>query len=675
MTDFLDVVVSGAITASQEWPWREIEAWTSAIGQEHDALAGRPITRLLEALAPTATQAIVESTFRWPSTGAVWIGGQRATYASKTDGTLDGLVYPWPRDPRATIAAWTPIVLDPQSIPADELPEVAISHLDAACRNTSPATAVSPYLSTVSNVVGLPLIAGWDANDWRAALSWAANIARDRRPVIDGFLRRLFASQEIAVAVTLSTSDPTRITAAAAFVTEDDIGRWLTLDGHDGTFVIDTVADSGLYCTLSRIGGGPYGLAPAWWSQSETTTARLLAYAIVEDPRRAPSLDVQLWVLTSQVPPSYLQPPAAWLLYRTETAAFAVGDRLVGQTSQASALIAALDDNGTTGALELQDYDDSTPFISGEIIVSTRPDGTTGGSATANGSPGDQLLAYDTEGTGFVVGDTVIGETSNCIADVVGVQDDGTTGLLALRFIEAPPRWIDGEDLEVDGAVISTADGGSIARHVPYSRWLIYNGSTQDPVVGELLTGTFSAATGIAAEVVLGTGFGAVRMTDITGVWSADDSISGSLGANGDANGATGDHLLLYPGGGTFAVFDEVTGATSGAVGILAGLQTIGALALQWTGVGGVATAYYLDGEDLLVDGAVAAVANGDSITRERPTGEPNGGHLMADVSVDGTGKYPIYLRGQDANPELESLLDRMVAGGVRVRCVYGPAA
>ena len=690
MSAYLDIVVSGTVTPSSEWPWGELEAWTSAVGQEVEALAGRAMTRLLEPLGATATRAVVESTFRWPAAGSGWVGGQRISWTSKTDGTLEGLTYPQPRDPRETLPAWTAVVLDPQSVAAGDLPEVFMSALDAACRNTSPATATGRALAIVSDVIGLPFIASWNADDWRAALSWAANIARDRRPVIDGFLRRLLHSSEVATAVTLSASSPQRLTAASAWVTVDDVGRWVTIDGKSGTYVVVAVDEtSGLWAEVSRLGGGPWGLAGAYWTTSASTTARLLAYALVEDPRTPSRLTVQLWRSDLAVPPTYLQPPSAWLLYTGETSAFAVGDRLTG-TSGASATVAVVVDNGTTGALGLHDYDPTiVAFGDGDLLVSTRPDGTLGGVATANGSPGDQLVAFDGETNGgFSVGDEVQGQTSNAFATVVGRQSNGSAGLLAVVFLEAPRRLVASEALKVQTGTLpdgtptyetrGTVGSGSLSR--AGRQWLLYDSNTTVPVVGETITGGTSGATGVVTAVRDFTGAGAVQLREVTGVFLDGEALTGGAGADGNANGQAGDHLVDYTGetAGGYAVNDVVLGASSLLSGVVVGLQddgTTGWLVIQSEGDGGTATAYYLDNENLVVSALTRGVANGDSRSRERPAGQPVGGMLMRDVAINGAARHPIYLRGTGADPELAALLDRMMAGGTDVEVVWGPAA
>jgi len=681
---YLDIVVAGAAAQSTEWPWGELEAWTSALGQEIEALVGRAMTRLLEPLAPTATRAVVESTFRWPAAGAGWIRGQRVRWTSKTDGTLEGLSYPEPRDPRDTIAAWSPVVLDPQSVAPSELPTAFMSALDAACRNTSPATATGRDLKIVSDLLGLPLIASWNADDWRAALSWASSIARDRRPVIDGFLRRLLRSFEIPQTVSLSASQPQRLTAASAWVTVDDVGRWVTVDGRAGTYVVVAVDETaGLWAELSRLGGGPWGLAGAYWTGTTTTTARLLAYALAEDPRQPARLTVQLWRSDLTVPPSYLQPPSAWLLYQDETSAFQVGDRLESANG-ATATIAVLVDNGTHGALGLHDYDPSgEAFGDGDLLVSTRPDGTLGGVAVANGAPGDQLLAFDGEtGGGFALGDEVVGQLSNTIATVTGGRTNGSAGLLALAFVEAPRRFVDGETLErADGSDLDPrADADGYSRVRRGRQWLLYDGSTTTPTVGEVMTGGTSTATGIVTDVVDVGGTGAVQLRDVVGVFVDGETLTGGLGADGAVNGQGGDHLVTYDAetGGGFAVGDRIHGASSGVWGVVVGVYdagTTGRLAVQSDGDGGAATAYYLDNEALSVGGSTRGLANGDSRLRERPAGEPVGGMVLRDVAIDGTSRHPIYLRGSGADPELAALLDRMMPGGTDVEVVWGAEA
>lgn len=76
------------------------------------------------------------------------------------------------------------------------------------------------------------------------------------------------------------------------------------------------------------------------------------------------------------------------LLYESQTANFAVGNILAGETSGATAVIASDTDNGTTGSLTLENI--VRIFQDGETIVD---DG--GGSATTNGVVGGKYLPFE----------------------------------------------------------------------------------------------------------------------------------------------------------------------------------------------------------------------------------------------------------------------------------------
>ncbi len=80
-----------------------------------------------------------------------------------------------------------------------------------------------------------------------------------------------------------------------------------------------------------------------------------------------------------------LEMPFYSISYDAETTAFTVGEYVTGGTSGATATVACIDDNGTTGNLEFKDM--SGTFQDNETIT-----GSTGGSATVDGTLSDALL-------------------------------------------------------------------------------------------------------------------------------------------------------------------------------------------------------------------------------------------------------------------------------------------
>lgn len=68
-----------------------LEAWTGAVGDEVGYMLSAPSTRLTTALAPSDTEASVESTLHMLDAGIIYIRGERIAYASKTGTRLLGL--------------------------------------------------------------------------------------------------------------------------------------------------------------------------------------------------------------------------------------------------------------------------------------------------------------------------------------------------------------------------------------------------------------------------------------------------------------------------------------------------------------------------------------------------------------------------------------------------------
>lgn len=116
-----------------------------------------------------------------------------------------------------------------------------------------------------------------------------------------------------------------------------------------------------------------------------------------------------------------------YLLYDAETAAPAVGDVIVGETSKAEAEVVAIDDWGTEGLLTLGSVkgtfqDNENLQVGGSTKVVT------------NGTVGDTYVTYDAEGgTPPGVSTTMLGGTSGAKRILRGIQDDGTTGKLVLQ--------------------------------------------------------------------------------------------------------------------------------------------------------------------------------------------------------------------------------------------------
>lgn len=111
--------VSGSLASvapSPGFPLGMLEALTHAYGREAQALHGRLMTRVWQAIAITDTSVLVESTLGWPDSGQFWCDGILFTYTSKTDGSFLDVTS---RERPVDIPARTEVVLHVPSAPPE----------------------------------------------------------------------------------------------------------------------------------------------------------------------------------------------------------------------------------------------------------------------------------------------------------------------------------------------------------------------------------------------------------------------------------------------------------------------------------------------------------------------------------------------------------------------------
>lgn len=89
----LSMAVPGGLAAQATRPRRLkiVESLALALGSALHGAGGLPTTRLVRALDFTDTVAIVESTFGFPASGAVYVGRWRFRYSGIQDGAFVGL--------------------------------------------------------------------------------------------------------------------------------------------------------------------------------------------------------------------------------------------------------------------------------------------------------------------------------------------------------------------------------------------------------------------------------------------------------------------------------------------------------------------------------------------------------------------------------------------------------
>lgn len=454
MTATVTVTATGTITGYDDL--RLLEALACAIGEELNAVGGTIATRLFVELAVGATQAVVESTYLFPSSGRVFIAGAPFTYTSKTDGTLDGLA---PEIATLTTTGnHSEVVLDAASIPADYTDEY-VSQIERAFRDITPGLSTDPNIRRLAALWGLPL--NVDAAQLRAGLQVACFAPRDRRQLLVQFLEAVLSDRNVTAAVAMNPATPQRITAAASTFSEGKVGQWVRIDGSaaaDGLYEIRKYISSGAV-ELNKVPGLLYGLDAASWSSADTGTATLLPFSLEEDPQIPCSVTVRIWQFAgSAVPGSYMQPATEWWLYNFGDT-FTQGASIVGSTSGATATIANLVDNVTEGALQLCDVVGT--FQDNETITETSG---TFGFGIMNGTAGTQLLLFDGEvGGGFALADVVTGAASGMVGTIVGLQDDGAAGMMTLTVstVAGNGVWEDNEDLEVAATTRGLANGDS----------------------------------------------------------------------------------------------------------------------------------------------------------------------------------------------------------------------
>lgn len=145
-----------------------------------------------------------------------------------------------------------------------------------------------------------------------------------------------------------------------------------------------------------------------------------------------------------------------WLLYDGESAAFTVAETAAG-VGGGSGTVRQVIDNGTTGALLLSTV--TGTYVNDAALT------TAAGAAVVNGTIGEALVYYDTQTGNFTVGQVLTGTTSGATGTIVGMQDDGATGILLVNNIDG--EYINNEPITdpITGAAL--ANGNS--RHAEKS--------------------------------------------------------------------------------------------------------------------------------------------------------------------------------------------------------------
>ncbi len=219
-----------------------------------------------------------------------------------------------------------------------------------------------------------------------------------------------------------------------------------------------------------------------------------------------------------------------YLLYDAQSANFTTGLVLTGGTSGATAEIIADTDNTSTGILTLGNIKGT--FADNEIIT----DSSTG-SATANGTVGDTYLLYDAQASNFAtIPQLITGGTSGAVRQLVGQQDDGSSGILVSKVSVATSSthylpFADNETVTGASNGSVTVNGASTTATAGYSNikiWFVNGTMTHGSVTGtfsagETVTGGTSGATGI----MLLDSSGTMTLGNVTGTFQSAETLTG----------------------------------------------------------------------------------------------------------------------------------------------------
>lgn len=257
------------------FPRPPFAALTQALGGEVDELSGEPATLLLRDATPGDSRLLVESTLRFPSEGAAWVGPYRVVYTSRTDGALHGCT--WPDHAYRTISARTVVALELRSA---DLP-VALSRIERARRETLIHRCPDAALDGLAQLHGAPRPPGFPRAGWRHALHAVAYGRRGVPGTTFAVIRAALAHRESTFSVVL---DPG---ASSALVRADGAppwspalaGRWFVVDEH--VLFVREVDEDHLYLVPT---GNAWWSAP-WWATADASVqaeASLLPFRLHE---------------------------------------------------------------------------------------------------------------------------------------------------------------------------------------------------------------------------------------------------------------------------------------------------------------------------------------------------------------------------------------------------------
>ena len=124
------------------------------------------------------------------------------------------------------------------------------------------------------------------------------------------------------------------------------------------------------------------------------------------------------------------------LNYDGQMVNFALGQYVIGQTSDAAGLIIADTDSGDTGQLRLTSV--SGTFQDNESLLNAVVYAVANGPPTVVGT--DTVLNYHRQTVNFTIGQRVTGQKSKAVGLIIADTDNGIMGQLRLSGVTAPSR-------------------------------------------------------------------------------------------------------------------------------------------------------------------------------------------------------------------------------------------
>ncbi len=195
------------------------------------------------------------------------------------------------------------------------------------------------------------------------------------------------------------------------------------------------------------------------------------------------------------------------------------------------------------------------------------------------GSSSKVSIAYTAQTGDFTAGQTVTGQTSGATATIASDVDGGSTGTLTLTGVVG---------IFVTGERLKDPLGGSAVANGAVVTTLAYDSQDEDFVVGQVVRGKTSLATGTIVSDSDAGATGTLTLSGVVGLFVNNEKL---LVNHATANGALSTNFMLDydTETGNFTVGQVVTGGTSSATGTISAIVdngTDGTLVL--TGITGV---------------------------------------------------------------------------------------